>query len=40
MSGIPNAEVFQAIVDRIDSGVYAVDFEGKISYWKLWGGED
>ena len=33
MSGIPNAEVFQAIVDRIDSGVYAVDLEGKISYW-------
>lgn len=33
MSGIPNVEVFQAIVDRIDSGVYAVDLEGKISYW-------
>jgi PAS domain S-box-containing protein len=33
MSGIPSAEVFQAIVDRIDSGVYAVDLEGKISYW-------
>lgn len=33
MSGIPSAEVFQAIVDRIDSGVYAVDLDGKISYW-------
>ncbi len=33
MSGIPSAEVFRAIVDRIDSGVYALDLEGKISYW-------
>ena len=33
MSGIPDAQVFQAIVDRIDSGVYAVDLQGKISYW-------
>ena len=33
MSGMPSAEVFQVIVDRIDSGVYALDLEGKISYW-------
>ena len=33
MSGMPSAEVFQVIVDRIDSGVYALDLEGKITYW-------
>ena len=26
-------EVFQAIVDRLETGVYAVDLEQKISYW-------
>ena len=30
---IPRPEVYRAIVDRIETGVYAVDVEGKILYW-------
>src|SRR4029077_7112870 len=33
MSGMPSAEVFQVIVDRIGRGGDALDLEGKISYW-------
>lgn len=33
MLEIPSAEVFQAIVDRVETGVYAIDLEQKISYW-------
>jgi len=29
----PKPEIFRAIVDRVESGVYAIDLEQKISYW-------
>ena len=32
-------EVFQAIVDRLETGVYAVDLEQKISYWNYGAGK-
>lgn len=33
MLSLTNPDVFRAIVDRIDIGVYAVDLSGKIVYW-------
>jgi diguanylate cyclase (GGDEF)-like protein/PAS domain S-box-containing protein len=31
----PSPDVFQAIVDRVETGVYAIDLEQKISYWNF-----
>lgn len=32
-------QVFQAIVDRLETGVYVVDLEQKISYWNYGAGK-
>lgn len=39
MLEIPSPEMFQAIVDCIEIGVYAIDFEQKISYWNYGAGK-
>jgi PAS domain S-box-containing protein len=33
MLEIPSPNIFQAIVDRIETGVFALDLDRKISYW-------
>jgi PAS domain-containing protein len=39
MLEIPSPEVFKAIVDRVETGVYAIDLEQKISYWNYGAGK-
>lgn len=33
MLEIPTPEIFQAIVDRIETGVYVLDLNQKVMYW-------
>jgi PAS domain-containing protein len=35
MLEIPSPDVLQAIVDRLETGVFAVDLDRKISYWNF-----
>ncbi|MGC2196202.1 MAG: diguanylate cyclase [Terriglobales bacterium] len=39
MLEIPSPEVFQTIVDRVETGVYAIDLEQKIFYWNYGAGK-
>ena len=39
MLELPSPQVFQAIVDRLETGVYVVDLEQKISYWNYGAGK-
>ncbi len=39
MLEIPSPEMFQTIVDCVEVGVYAIDFEQKISYWNYGAGK-